>query len=75
MHTTLNIDEDLLKDVMAVTGEKYKVRAIRRALESYVRHKRIEELRSMAGNVGVLDELEQLEELEKQEMRNLWTPF
>lgn len=68
MRTTLDIDEKLMDVVVALTREKNKRRAVSKALEEYVRQKRIQELRAMAGKIELVDNLKELEELEIREM-------
>lgn len=70
MRTTLEIDEKLIGQVMGLTGEKSKGKAVSKALEEYVRRRRIEELRSMAGKIELVDNWQEMEELEIEEMRN-----
>ena len=55
MRTTMDIDRKLLDDVVALTGEKTKGKAVNKALEEYIRKKRIEELRAMAGTIDLVD--------------------
>ncbi len=55
MRTTLDVDEKLLKDVVTATGEKSRSRAVNRALLEYVRGKKIDELRAMAGKIWIED--------------------
>ena len=55
MRTTLDVDEKLLKAVLALTKEKSKGKAVNKALEEYVRKRRIEELRAMAGTIDLVD--------------------
>ncbi|MBI4216079.1 MAG: type II toxin-antitoxin system VapB family antitoxin [Chloroflexi bacterium] len=55
MRTTLDIDPKLLAEVAKLTGEKSKSKALNKALEDYIRHKRIEELRGMLGKVDLID--------------------
>ncbi|MEE9284235.1 MAG: type II toxin-antitoxin system VapB family antitoxin [Dehalococcoidia bacterium] len=45
MRTTLDLDRRLLDEVTEMTGEKSKSRAVNKALEEFVRRKKIEELR------------------------------
>ena len=73
MRTTLDVDKKLLDEVVALTKEKSKGRAVSKALEEYVRRKRLEELRQMAGRIDLTDNLKELEELEIKEMaRSQW---
>jgi Arc/MetJ family transcription regulator len=59
MRTTLNIDPDLLDDVVEITGEHSKTRAVSKALDAYVRRARINELRAMAGKFVLHDTREE----------------
>ena len=73
MRTTLEIDEALLKTASHLMGERNKGRAVNRALEEYVRRKRIEELIAMAGKIEVIDNWREMEDLELKEMkRTTW---
>ena len=64
MRTTLNIDPGLLDQVVETTGERTKTRAVTKALEEYVRRRKVGELREIAGNVDLVDNLRELESLE-----------
>lgn len=55
MRTTLDIDEKLLHRVLRATGEKSKSKALNKAMEEYMRHKAIDELRTMAGKIQIDD--------------------
>ena len=55
MRTTVDIPEKLLEDVVKLTGEKSKSKALAKALEEYIRKKRIDELWSMAGKLDLDD--------------------
>ena len=55
MRTTLNIDEGILEDVLIETAEKSKSKAVNKALEEYVRGKKIDKLRAMLGNMQIDD--------------------
>lgn len=50
MRTTLDIDDNLLKEIMKTSGAKTKKGAIVIALKEYLRTKRREELKEMIGN-------------------------
>ena len=64
MRTTMDIDRKLLDDVVALTGEKTKGKAVSKALEEYIRKKRIEELRAMAGTIDLVDNWYELRHME-----------
>lgn len=51
MRTTLNIDDDLLKFVVKETGATTKSRAVRQALDEWVRRKKIEKLIALGGKI------------------------
>ena len=64
MRTTLDIDEKLLKDVVALTGEKKKGKAVSKALQEYIRKRKIEELRAMLGTIDLVDNWYELRHME-----------
>ncbi|MBI4297785.1 MAG: type II toxin-antitoxin system VapB family antitoxin [Chloroflexi bacterium] len=69
MRTTLELDERLVEEVTKLTKEKSKSKAVNKALEEYLRNKKIDELFSMAGKVDLVDNWRELEELELKEMQ------
>ncbi len=64
MRTTLNIDGKLIDEVAKLTGEKNKGKAVNRALEEYIRRKKIEELRAMLGTIDLVDNWYELRHME-----------
>jgi metal-responsive CopG/Arc/MetJ family transcriptional regulator len=54
MRTTIAIDEHLIEELMRVEGDVSRSEAIRRAVEDYLRRKRIDEFMSLAGS-GLVD--------------------
>ena len=62
MRTTIDLDDDLVREAMDLLGEKTKRAAIQRSLEELVRQKRRERLR---GKLGKLDLDLTLNDLEK----------
>lgn len=71
MRTTLDVDPDLLAAVVETTGERSKTKAVSKALEEYVRHRRVAELRDIAGNIDLVNNLRDLEALELREMEQM----
>jgi Arc/MetJ family transcription regulator len=69
MRTTLNIDEALLEEVICLTGESDKGKAVNEALAEFVRRHKLEELRSLRGKINILDNLDEMRELELKKMR------
>ena len=59
MRTTLDIDPKLLEDIVKVTGQQSKTKAVNTALEQYIRRAKIEDLRAMAGKFPLDDTREE----------------
>ena len=68
MRTTLDIDNRLLEEVAKTTGEKSLSKAVSRALEEFIRRRKIERLIELAGKIDLVDNWRELEEIELQEM-------
>ncbi len=69
MRTTMDLDETLVDEVVELTGEKKRGKAVNVALLEFIRTKRLEQLRALAGHID-LDydwEEEERKELEDQE--------
>jgi Arc/MetJ family transcription regulator len=71
MRTTVDIDPNLLEEVERIAGEKTLSKAVTRALEDYVRRRRIEELIALAGKVDIEENWREIEELELAKMKKL----
>ena len=71
MRTTLDVDRKLLDEVVEVTGERSKSAAVNRALWDYIRRKRVDELREIAGNIDLVNNLRELEALELKELEQM----
>jgi len=67
MRTSLNIDDDMLNEVMKITGVENRSEAIRIALASYLKQQRKNKILALRGNVDIEDNWQQLRELEKSE--------
>lgn len=50
MRTTIDINEELLRDVMKSAGVRSKKDAVVIALKDYLKHKQIDELKGLIGN-------------------------
>ena len=53
MRTTIDVDEDLLKEAMDLLGAKTKREAVRRSLEALVQERRRERLRAKLGKMDL----------------------
>jgi hypothetical protein len=68
MRTTLNLDEDLIKDLMAVTEARTKVEAIHLAVSEFVRRRKLEGLKALSGKVHIAENWQEIEEMELREL-------
>ena len=71
MRATLNIPDDLISEVQKISKEKSKTRAIVTAMKTYVRDRKMAELRALRGKMP-LDydwQKEEVVELRAQEER------
>ena len=66
MRTTLNIDEEVLKKVVAFTGIEDKSKAVNEALRLYLRWKAVREIKAMKGTLDIEDTREELRAKERE---------
>lgn len=71
MRTTLDVDERLLEEASKLMGEKSKSKAVNKILEEYIRRRKIDELRALAGHIDLVDNWRELEELELKDTRGI----
>ncbi len=69
MRATLEIPDSLVKDLLKVTGEKTKTKAICLAIEDFLRRKRKEKLLSLSGKIRFDLDWKQIEENELKGMK------
>ena len=67
VRTTVDLDEELVREVMDLLGVKTKRQAIRRSLEALVQQKKRERLRTKLGNLELDLSLEELEWMRQHE--------
>ena len=53
MRTTLDLDEKLLEEVVKLTGEKSKSKAVKKALEGFLREARLNRLIDLQGRLDL----------------------
>ena len=53
MRATITVDDDLLHELLVLTGTENRTAAINAAIESHVRRLKIDALRSLAGRVDI----------------------
>ena len=51
MRSTVILDKTMLDELMAETRAKNKAAAVRKAIDFYLRHRRMEKIRSMKGKL------------------------
>jgi len=61
MRATLNIPDELIREVQDISGEKSKTRAIVAVMEEYVRSKKVERLLALKGKLSIEYDWEQAE--------------
>lgn len=64
MRTTLELDENLVAEVVKLTGEKSKSKAVNKVLAEHVRQKKLDELWNMAGKLDLADNWYELRHME-----------
>ena len=64
MRTTIDVPEELMGDLMAVSGTRKKKEAVRLALEEFVRRRKLATLLGLPGRLEVSDVAAELEEME-----------
>ena len=67
MRTTLNIRDDVLKEIRDLFETRTRTEAVNRALDDYVRLKRLEKLKSLRGKLPIKADNDRFRELENHE--------
>lgn len=66
MRTTIDVDKETLEQIVEATGESSKNRAVKKALDEYLRRVRIEHLLSLRGKLDLdLDDWYELRHMER----------
>jgi len=75
MRTTLNLDDTLIKELMATTKAKTKTDAINQALADFVRRRKLQRLKALSGKIHFdlgWQEMEAQELKAQEEHERLW---
>jgi Arc/MetJ family transcription regulator len=64
MRTTINLDENLLDEVVEISGERDRGKAVNAAMREFVRRDKIRRLIALAGRVEIVDNWEEMEKIE-----------
>ena len=67
MRATLSIPDQLIEDLVRETGAKTKTRAITKAIEDYLKKRRLEKLLSLQGKLDLEDNWKEMEARELEE--------
>lgn len=67
MRTTLNLNEEVIRQVMQYTGIKNKSKAVNMVLETFVRERKRQNILKMKGKLNLDDNWKQLREMELDE--------
>ncbi|MBW1783706.1 MAG: type II toxin-antitoxin system VapB family antitoxin [Deltaproteobacteria bacterium] len=70
MRTTINIKDDLMDALLALTKAKTKTKAVELSIREYIERKSIEELISLSGKIDIDSDWQKEEEAELNEYRN-----
>ena len=55
MRTSVTLDDEVFEELMELTNETNRTRAVQTAVESFVRDSKLERLRKLKGKVSILD--------------------
>lgn len=69
MRATLNLPDPLIDDLLKVSGQRKKTKAICLAIEEYIRRRRKESLLSLSGKIDIDLDWQKLEEQELKGMK------
>jgi Arc/MetJ family transcription regulator len=69
MRTTVDLPEELMSDLMALSKTRKKKDAVRVALEEFVRRKKLEKLLALPGKIEISDVTAELERMELDESK------
>ena len=65
MRATVTIDKEMLDDLVQESGHKNKASAVREAIAIYLKHKKIENIKSMKGELRFDRTAEELRHYER----------
>ncbi|MFY9271031.1 MAG: type II toxin-antitoxin system VapB family antitoxin [Candidatus Manganitrophaceae bacterium] len=69
MHTTLNLDEDLMQELIKATEARTKTEAIHIAAAEMIRRKKLEKLKSLSGKIQFYLGWKEMEKIELREQK------
>ncbi len=64
MRTTLNLDDDVMRDLLRATHAETKTQAVTEAVKDYVRRKQLDALKALRGKLHLTHAWRRLEQAE-----------
>jgi Arc/MetJ family transcription regulator len=71
MRTTLNLDEELVRELMQSTSARSKTEAIHMAMKELIRRKKLEKLKALSGKVRIELDMKTREKVETEHQSSL----
>ena len=71
MRTTLNLDDDLIRELMKTTRAKTKTDAIHQAISDMIRRKKQAKLKSLSGKIRINFDWRKQEDVEIRQQKKL----
>lgn len=71
MRTTLNLDDELVRELMKATRAKTKTEAIHQAISELIRRRKLEKLKSLSGKLRIHLEWRKHEDVEIRQQKKL----
>lgn len=71
MRTTLNLDDDLIRELMKATRAKTKTEAIHQAISDLIRRRKLDKLKSLSGKIRINLDWRKQEDVEIRQQKKL----
>ncbi|OGW60064.1 MAG: hypothetical protein A2V83_11205 [Nitrospirae bacterium RBG_16_64_22] len=71
MRTTLDLDEDLIRELLKTTHARTKTEAIHLAASELIRRKKLEDLKQLSGKIHIDLDRKELEKTETEHQKRL----
>jgi len=70
MRTTINIPDEFINEIFALSEAVSKTSAVNKALEDWIKNKKRQKLLALRGNIDILDNISELRTMEILEIKN-----
>ena len=71
MRTTLNLDDELVRELMKATRARTKTDAIHQAISDMIRRKKLDKLKALSGKIRINLDWQKQEDVEIRQQKNL----